>query len=183
MASEMTLLTRHEIERALRRLGEVAASEGHQLEVLLVGGAAMVLGYDARSSTHDVDGVFTEPPPAATIRRWIDSVADEFGWPADWFNDAAKGYLVGQSRGRQLLSAPGINAWQPLPEQLLAMKLAAWRDSQDIADARLVLQELLSIGDRQVIWKKVEPFLMPGRELKSQLAFSDLWKSLHDSVE
>ena len=70
-----------------------------------------------------------------------------------------------------------------MPEQLLAMKIAAWRDSQGISDARRLLQELLGIGDRQAIWNKVETFLIPGRELKSPLAFSDLWKSIHGSAE
>ena len=69
MSSELTLLARDEIEQALRRLSEIAVSNGDHLEVLLVGGAAMVLGYDARPSTHDVDGVFAEPPPAVKIRH------------------------------------------------------------------------------------------------------------------
>ena len=88
---------------------------------------------------HDVDGIFSEPPLAATTRGWIQTIAEERGWADDCFNDSAKGYLVGVTRGRKLLSAPGIDVWQPLPEQLLAMKLAAWRDSTDIADSRRIL--------------------------------------------
>ena len=143
----------------------------------------MVLGYDARPSTHDVDGVFGEPPMAATTRKWIQVVGEERGWPTDWFNDSAKGYLVGVSYGRKLLSAPGIDVWQPLPEQLLAMKLAAWRDSTDIADSRRLLQDLMPNADRNTIWKKVEPFLIPGRELKSKLAFDDLWETTDGQSE
>ena len=47
--------------------------------------------------------------------------------------------------------------------QLLAMKLSAWRDDLDVEDAR----------------RLVEPHLVPGREMKAQYAFDDLWESEH----
>ena len=64
-------------------------------------------------------------------------------------------------------------------EQLLAMKLSAWRDDVDIADARRLLQELASTQRRDDIWAAVQSFLVPGNELKAQYAFADLWESLH----
>jgi hypothetical protein len=179
MSRETQLLSRHEIEQALRRLGEIAVSEGHTVEVLIIGGAAMMLGYDARPATRDVDGVFFEPPPASVIRCWIEEVASDFGLPSDWFNDAAKGFLVGYSRSRKVFSAPGIDVWQPLPEQLLSMKLAAWRDNRDIGDARILLVDLTKTANRSEIWSRIEPFLIPGSELKTQLAFNDLWDDIH----
>ena len=183
MASETLFLTRDQIEQALRRLGEIAASQAQTIEGLIVGGAAMVLGYNARASTRDVDGVFFEPPTAATIRRWIEEVAIESGLAADWFNDGAKGFLVGLSRGRKLLSAPGIDVWQPLTEQLLAMKLAAWRDNRDINDARCLLKDLTKSASRPEIWSRVEPFIVPGCELKTKLAFDDLWEEMHGHTQ
>ena len=58
------------------------------------------------------------------------------------------------------------------------MKLSAWRDDVDISDARLLLAKLAPVG-RQAVWEQVEPFLLPGRELKAQLAFDDLWELDH----
>jgi hypothetical protein len=58
------------------------------------------------------------------------------------------------------------------PQQLLAMKLMAWRDDQDVADARLLLMKLH--GSREEIWRLIEKHLLPGRELKSKYAFEDL---------
>lgn len=43
----MALLTRQEIVNALTRLGQLAMADGYTLRLVLVGGAAMVLGYDA----------------------------------------------------------------------------------------------------------------------------------------
>ena len=170
----MSLLNRTEIEAAFRRLGELAFAEHEVLRVVVVGGAAMVLGYQARPATHDVDGVFVEPPLRAVTRQWIRTVAAENAWPEDWFNDAAKGFMVGVSMDRVLFAAPGIEVWQPLPEQLLAMKLCAWRDDVDVADATCLLSTLMSADHRDVLWKRVEPFLIPGQELKARLAFDNL---------
>lgn len=92
----------------------------------------------------------------------------------DWLNDGAKGYLVGYSKGQQVFTAPGITAHIPDIPQLLAMKLCAWRDDVDIADAQHLLS-LLS-GSPETIWQGVQPFLLPGRELKAYYAFLDLWE-------
>ena len=59
------------------------------------------------------------------------------------------------------------------------MKLYAWRDDVDIADATRLLETLTGPGNRAEVWKHIEPFLMPGRELKAQYAFDDLWESLY----
>jgi len=50
-----------------------------------------------------------------------------------------------------------------------------WRD----ADARVLLHELR--GERAGVWSQIQPFLVPGRELKAQYAFDDLWESEHGS--
>ncbi len=49
------------------------------------------------------------------------------------------------------------------------------RDDIDIADARRLLQEMS--GSREDIWHAVEPYLVPGDELKAQYAFADLWET------
>lgn len=183
MTRETQFLTRDQIEQALRRLGEIAVSEGQSIELLIVGGAAMMLGYDARPATRDVDAVFFEPPATSVIRRWVEQVASSAGLPNDWLNDAAKGFLVGHSRGRKVFSAPGIDVWQPLAEQLLSMKLSAWRDRRDIGDAKTLLQDLTKSFSRSEIWERIGPFVVPGSELKCRLAFDDLWESEHGHTQ
>ncbi len=112
--------------------------------------------------------------------NWRKKFASERDWNDDWLNDAAKGYLVGVSEGQILYSAPGIEARAPALEQLLAMKLSAWRDDVDVADARRLLQELaMSSHDRDVLWGRIGPYLVPGDELTAQYAFLDLWESMY----
>lgn len=43
--------------RALERLGQRAEAEGLRLEICLFGGALMMLAYDARAATKDVDAI------------------------------------------------------------------------------------------------------------------------------
>jgi hypothetical protein len=175
----MATFSREEIQDGLRRLGELAQSQGLHVQLALVGGAAMVLGYDARQSTRDVDAVILSPAEAKLVRNLVKKIAAENDWPEDWLNDGAKGYMVGISEGSLLFIAPGIDAFSPSLAQLLAMKLCAWRDDLDISDARRLLQEIISGRGKDEIWASLEPYLVPGDELTALYAFLDLWETLH----
>ena len=139
----------------------------------------MVLVYGTRLSTRDVDAVTLAPRDAGMVRALVKMVATERGWPEDWLNDGAKGYLVGLSSGPTIFRAPGIEVRSPSVAQLLAMKLSAWRDDVDIADAQRLLQELGKGAGRMAVWASVQPYLVPGNELKAQYAFLDLWENLY----
>jgi hypothetical protein len=157
----------------------LAQAKGLHIQLTLVGGAVMVLRFDARPSTRDVDAVILQPREARLVRDLAKQVADELDWPEDWLNDGAKGYLVGISAGPIIFESPGIEARAPSMEQLLAMKLCAWRDDVDIADARRLLQEVGRERKRDKVWQSLEPFLVKGDELTAQYAFLDLWESMY----
>ena len=112
------------------------------------------------------------------MREAAKTVGEERGWPENWINDAAKGYLVGSSEGAIVFEAPGIKVHRPSFAQLLAMKLSAWRDELDISDARRLLREIS--GTREEVWQAIIPHLVPGNELKAQYAFEDLWEAMHE---
>lgn len=172
----MATLTRNEITQALEQLGKLAHSRGYTIELLVVGGSAMVLLYNARPATRDVDVVILSPQ-ARTVRGLAQQIAVTQNLPDDWLNDGAKGYVVGLSEGETVFSAPGIVVKTPVTAQLLAMKLSAWRDDVDIADARKLMQSLT--GEQDQVWQAITPYLVPGEELKAQYAFLDLWEALY----
>ncbi len=174
----MATFTRKEIVEGVERLGQLATEAGIEIKLVLVGGALMVLRFQARESTRDVDVAIVAPAEAKKVRELARAVAVEKAWRDNWLNDGAKGYLVGMSSGPVVLSAPGIEVRSPSTAQLLAMKLSAWRDDLDIADAKRLLDELN--GSREEIWQAVEPYLIPGDELKAQYAFADLWEDQRD---
>ena len=174
----MATFTGKEIAEGIKRLGELAVESGIAIELTLIGGALMVLRFHSRESTRDVDVAILAPVEANKVRNLARAVAAERGWPADWLNDGAKGYLVGLSKGPIVLSAPGIEVRSPATAQLLAMKLSAWRDDVDVADAARLLDEMT--GDRDEIWRALVPYLVPGSELKAQYAYADLWEARND---
>ncbi|HXV64785.1 MAG TPA: DUF6036 family nucleotidyltransferase [Vicinamibacteria bacterium] len=171
----MELLSRDTIRRALERLAEHLRGEGSRFELVLFGGAALVMLYNAREATKDVDVLAVAPEQTRTILRAARTVALEMDLPSDWMNDAAKGYLVDIAPGELILETETLVVRAAAPRQLLAMKLSAWRDDVDISDARLLLSKLS--GTKEEVWAMVEPLLVPGRELKAQYAFADLWEA------
>ena len=67
----MKRLTRADILAGLRELGRLAEAEGVSLEVALYDGAVMMLAYDARPSTKDVDAII-HPAKVAKRLAWPD---------------------------------------------------------------------------------------------------------------
>ncbi|HSZ54945.1 MAG TPA: hypothetical protein VK797_04750 [Tepidisphaeraceae bacterium] len=90
----MALLTKAELLSALTRLGELANAQGGQIELIIFGGALMVLQFGTRESTRDVDAIILSPPDLSSVRAIAKAVADERGWPEDWINDAVKGFVM-----------------------------------------------------------------------------------------
>lgn len=169
----MKYLSKGTIIEALASVSDALGTSEDSHELIIAGGAALVLLYDARESTKDVDAVLSD----GSVRDAALLVAARLALPNDWLNDGAKGYLHGMARGEVVFQTPALTVRALALPQLLAMKLSAWRDDLDIEDARLLLSKIE--GEKDEIWEQVEPYLVPGRELKSRYAFEDLWESEH----
>ncbi len=84
------ILTKETILAALHRLDELLREKGIIGEICIFGGAAMVLAFDARESTRDVDAVFVSKDHVFDCAR---VVASEFGIDNDWMNNGVKGVI------------------------------------------------------------------------------------------
>jgi len=80
----MATLSKADIKMALTRLGELAVSQGTPIRLLMVGGGAMVLAFDARESTRDLDVAILAPQHAAMVRDLAECIARELGWEPTW---------------------------------------------------------------------------------------------------
>lgn len=140
----------------------------------------MVLLFGARDSTKDVDAFQVDLDAKSRVAAAAANVAMALELPSDWLSDAAKGYVHGLSFGPVLLDTPTLRVRTLSLLQLLAMKLSAWRDDLDVEDARRLLQECR--GTREDVWREVEPYVVPGREMKARYAFDDLWESEHGTT-
>jgi len=79
--------------------------------------------------------------------------------------------------GELLFESPALTVRAASTAQLLAMKLAAWRDAVDRGDAKLLLSHLS--GSQNEIWSAVKPFVPSHQIDKASYAFEDLWETLH----
>lgn len=107
-------LTKLEIVACLQRLSELAQAEGVRLEVTLYGGAVMLLAYDARDVTKDVDAI-VHPPEVG--RRLVARVAAERGMSESWLNDDVKLYISTMEAKNEMVvsgvSAAGLHLTRP----------------------------------------------------------------------
>lgn len=87
---------------------------------------------------------------------------------------------MGLSLGAPLFESPSLTIRAVTTAQLLSMKLAAWRDAVDRADAELLLTSIE--GTREQTWDAVRPFVSPHDLQKASYAFDDLWEALYGSA-
>lgn len=170
------MLSARDIEAAFAALAEELRQRRHRGRILVVGGAAIVLLFNSRDSTKDVDAYFVQPE-ASTIREAARSVARKLALPDDWLNDGAKAYLVGLTFGEVLHESEWLQVLAVSRVQLLAMKLAAWRDAVDRADAALLLRDMDCSAEE--LWEQVVRFVPDAQRTKAGFAFQDLWETIH----
>jgi hypothetical protein len=126
---------REDIEAGFRELGDLARTAGKVIDLAVYGGVAIILSFDARPATRDVDAVARGDPQF--VREAVAQIARSRGWTERWLNDAVKGFL--SERDSQSLTlfrtypseaTPGLRVYLARPEYLLAMKCIAMRVDQ-----------------------------------------------------
>ncbi len=154
-------LSRAEILDLFVELSDEMTAQGQRAELFVVGGAAIALAFDARRATRDIDAVFV---PKDGVHRAVARIAERRGLPADWLNDAVKGFLLGDDPDRRtLFDAPGCSVSIPSAEYLLAMKVYAARVDRDPDDLKLLAQacglseaeEILDVAERYLAGRPV----------------------------
>ncbi|WP_370327569.1 hypothetical protein [Euzebya sp.] len=134
------LLDRERLLNAFRSLAQKLARRGVVGEVHVFGGAAMVLVFDDRAATRDVDAVFEPDGPMVEAAL---EVAQELGLPRSWLDDQASTYVSGRAgRGTPAFDHPNLRVLSTPAEHLLAMKVRAARSARDAEDIRLLLAHL-----------------------------------------
>jgi hypothetical protein len=139
-------LTRAAIVRALTRLGQLCAAQDSRVEIAIYGGTVMMLAYDCRTATKDIDAIFHPPEVVAPL---LAQVARELDLPEDWMNDGVRNFIATREEKITFaeLAIPGLVVTRPSPRYLLAMKCLAGRLptpfwAGDAADIKLLLRRL-----------------------------------------
>jgi len=126
------------LERALTRLGEVLRERRVAGEIAVFGGAAIVLGFDFREATQDIDAMITQGH--GQVVKAQEEVGAQLGLPANWLNEQGTSYLSRHSDFSLFKTYPsegqfGLRVLMAAPQYLLAMKLLSFRSyGHDIRD-------------------------------------------------
>jgi hypothetical protein len=140
--------------------------------VHVIDGAAMLLAYDSRVVTRDVDALFAPDGPILEAAR---DVANQMGWPRSWLNNQASSYMSRTpGEGAVVFDHPYLQVVATPADHLLAMKVLAARSVRDREDIKLLLDRL-KISSTAAIWDTVARFF-PGTEIpeRSRLLIDDL---------
>jgi hypothetical protein len=168
----VSVLTREQIAEALERLDRALARQGVRAELYLVGGAVICLALNARASTKDVDGWFTEPRAVRVAAR---QVAADMDLPEDWLNDAAKAFIPDGAVFERWQSFDHLDVSVADEQTLLAMKCAAARTEEDSADVRLLAKRLGLKSASEVLNVVVQFYPIDRLPVRSQLLVEELF--------
>jgi len=130
---------------ALRSLGELArrlVADNTEVEFYFLGGAVLYQAFAAAPGTARVTAMFR---PARVVTRAASVVAEAEGLPESWLARAVPAALSDASRSGDYVELPGLRAFAPRPEYVLAMKCAAMRlgdDFRETEDVRYVLRSM-----------------------------------------
>ena len=89
-------------------------------EIVLVGGAVMLLVIGNRQTTKDIDAYFATE--AQAIRDAAQVIAQRERLSPNWLNDAVKGFFYSQPPTTLWLDYPGLHVYVASPEYVLARK-------------------------------------------------------------
>ena len=146
-----------EILRYLQMVGEELHKEGTRGDIVLAGGAVMLLVVRSRKMTKDVDAYLGER--SEIVRAAAKRVALREGLSEDWLNDGVKGFFYGTPPQTTVANFPGLRVYSVTPEYMVAMKAVAGRP-EDIADLRHLVRFLQLTSAEQVL-NIVEQYVPP----------------------
>jgi hypothetical protein len=152
-SSALSGLDAKTIVEALQALSDQLGKRGAKGELCLFGGSVMVLAFNARLSTKDVDAIFQ---PAQLIRDLTQSIGEERNLPKGWLNDGVKGFISTEPpvTAEGLPQFANLRLTMPVPEYLLAMKCMAARTgegSRDVEDITFLLRKLGLASSRDAL--------------------------------
>ena len=144
----------YEVAKAYKKLNR----SNPNAEIILVGGAAVSIKYDFRSTTTDIDAIIRA---GSTMKEVIRKVAQDNGLPDDWLNQDFKNT---QSYSPKLKACSKFHKTfcQCLTiriiedEYLIAMKLMSARQyKQDMSDIIGIIKEMQEKG-KEINFQKID---------------------------
>lgn len=189
--------TKTDIENYLKELGKELKKRGHgtPMEIILVGGASILVNYDFRASSYDIDAYYAK---ASIMKECINAVGDKFGLPNGWVNDdfmktsSFSPKIIEYSKYYKKYSGV-LTVRTVKAEYLVAMKLVSGRKyKKDLSDVAGIIYEQQLAGapltyemiDRAVIelygdWARISD---DSKDMLNKILSCDDMQSLLDEL-
>ena len=143
--------TKENVELSLKEIAKELKKRGRgaSAEIILVGGASIIVNYSFRYSSYDIDAMYSTP---SLMKEVINAVGDKQGLPNGWLNDDFKNtasysdkivqYSEYYKTFSNVLSVRTVRA-----EYLIAMKLVSGRQyKKDLSDIAGIVYEQSLLG-------------------------------------
>jgi hypothetical protein len=133
--------------RAFDAMGRYLRERGALGEIAVYGGSAILLQFDWRKSSEDVDAVVLDGAKEGLVKEAVEHAAAALGLPRDWLNNWVGMYTSPDEPPHYFQplgtypagETPGLRVIVAKPEYLCAMKLKALEretpDNRDFEDA------------------------------------------------
>lgn len=145
MSFEMAF-TKQNLEIYLKELAKEFKKRGRgtPAEMILVGGASVIINYQFRTSSYDIDASYESP---SVMKESINAVADKFGLQDGWLNDdfkktASYTYRIREFSDYYRTFSNVLKIRTVRAEYLVAMKLVSGRQyKKDLSDIAGIVYE------------------------------------------
>ena len=144
-------MNKDDIARYLQMVGQELDRSGKKLEIVLLGGAAMLIEIGNRDSTYDVDTFFVSDFTALVKASAI--VASQEKLPDGWLNSVAAGFTYNfkkQPDKNLWKSFPGLDVYVVSLDYLFVTKIMASRQ-KDREDIKALATKLKIVKRRDVL--------------------------------
>ena len=139
----MEFMSRADMLKYFEELNSRLRSISRSCDIVVFGGAAMALVYEARDATRDIDAKYRS---SIELRRVIKSISEDFEIDNGWLNNDGEHYVTDKMPSSLYLEYTNLKVYVVNADCLLAMKLTSARmDSTDMDDS-IFLMDILGIN-------------------------------------
>lgn len=136
-------MSKNEILKYLGILNEKLKYNDQNVDILICGGASMILAFGQDRMTQDIDAVILNSEVRMDVLNYANQIAKEENLSDGWFNEGAKGFIDLSWNRDEFTHFSNLNIYSVPAEQLLAMKLSSGRRfGRDKEDAITLMKHL-----------------------------------------
>ena len=160
-------LTKENILKYFEEINEQLSEQNKFGEIVIAGGAALALVYNARNATQDIDAIFS---PKEAFRQIIKRIGNKYNLEDDWLNDGVKGFFTDKMTASVYKEYSNLTVRSIDAECLLAMKLTSARTDTNDAGDSIVLMKHLCIKELDELYDIMEKYALRN-QLTAQAKF------------